>query len=389
MKKYILLLFLNFLSIFIISTNNAYAIENPLTNPNNKIGMHILFDHELIPASKLINSTGGDWGYVTIVIQAGDKDLVKWQKFMDSAKQNHVIPIVRLSTEGDYFNTKVWRKPNDNDILDFANFLDSLDWPVKNRYIIVFNEVNRAEEWGGELSPAEYAKLLNYAITLFKSKNPDYFIISAGLDNAAPNQANTYMNQYNFMRQMNISVPGIFSQIDGLSSHSYPNPAFSQHPSINSLTNINSFQYEQALAESLSNKKLPVFITETGWSTEAISDSIASNYYKIALNTVWDNPSIVAITPFLFQGQGGPFQKFSFVNSDNTYNQQYYAIKNYQKTKGKPSLTKKVLSAETRLDKPNSVTTLKSLDFSKHEISKDRIIYPKPVGEIFKWLLRL
>src|SRR3989344_2503379 len=112
--------------IFFFSTYPAYAVENPLGVPNNKIGIHILFPEEIDQASSLINTNGGDWGYVTIPIQAIDKNLLKWQAFMDRAKTLHVIPIIRLATEGDYFNTKVWRKPTGEDVLDFANFLSSL-----------------------------------------------------------------------------------------------------------------------------------------------------------------------------------------------------------------------------------------------------------------------
>ena len=45
---------------------------------------------------------------------------------MDESKKLHIIPILRLATEGDYFDKISWRKPKYEDILDFANFLDSL-----------------------------------------------------------------------------------------------------------------------------------------------------------------------------------------------------------------------------------------------------------------------
>ena len=93
------------------------ASENPLDHPNNKFGVHILFPSELPDAAKLVNSNGGDWGYVTIPIQAGDKDVTKWQDFLDQCGKLHIIPIIRLATEGDYFNTAVWRKPSPLDIL--------------------------------------------------------------------------------------------------------------------------------------------------------------------------------------------------------------------------------------------------------------------------------
>lgn len=393
-KKLISSLIFIFFFYFQLFSTKAYAVENPQSVSNNKIGIHILFDHELKAAAELVNTNGGDWGYTTIVIQSGDKDLEKWQKFMDLAKQNHIIPIIRLSTEGDYFNTQVWRKPTDLDIIDFANFLDSLDWPTKNRYVIIFNEVNRGEEWGGILNPKEYAELLSFAVTIFKSKNPDYFIIPAGLDNAAPNVANLYMDQYNFMRQMNTFVPGIFNQVDGLSSHSYPNPGFSQPPNVNSPMGINSFQYEQALVKSLMAKNLPagrqalpVFITETGWSAEAITDAKIAEYYKSALNSVWNNPNIVAITPFLLQGSGGPFQKFSFFDKHGGFSQQYLTIKNIPKVKGAPVMPNKVLAAETKSEIDTASTRI--VDFAKHKKVTARIVVDKELKGVFKWLLKI
>src|SRR6266403_1297570 len=127
------------------SARTAFAIEDPLAHPNNKIGIHILFTTEIPQAAKLINSNGGDWGYVTIPIQSTDRDRKKWQSFMNTCKKYHVIPLIRLATEGDFTDTAVWRKPQMNDIIDFATFLNSLSWPTQNRYIIIFNEVNRAD----------------------------------------------------------------------------------------------------------------------------------------------------------------------------------------------------------------------------------------------------
>jgi len=198
--KLLTVFFTIIIAIIFQPAQQTFAIENPFSSFNNKFGIHILFPEELSNAANLVNSSGGDWGYVIIPIQAGDKDIIKWQQFMDTTKKLHLIPILRLATEGDYFNTKVWRKPEETDIVDFANFLNSLDWPVKNKYIVVFNEVNRADEWGGEVNSAEYANLLAYAVNVFKSKNQDFFIISAGLDNAAPEAPPQYKNEYTYLK---------------------------------------------------------------------------------------------------------------------------------------------------------------------------------------------
>jgi hypothetical protein len=342
--KYFFIIF--FLFLFLLPTS-VFAIENPLDRPNNKVGIHILAPSELDKAAELINTNGGDWGYITIPIPSGDKNLGKWQTFMDHCRSKHIIPILRLATGGDYYNTAVWRKPTQEDIIYFATFLDNLRWPTKNRYIIVFNEVNRGNEWGGEVNPEEYAKLLQFAVTMFKSKSSDYFIISAGLDNAAPNQGMTYMDQYDYLKAMNVALPGIFNQIDGISSHSYPNPAFAQPPSRDSLTGVASFHYEQELINNISGKKLPVFITETGWSTKQVSDENITHYYEQTFATIWNDDSIVAVTPFLLEALEGPFQQFSLIDPDGKQNSAYETIKSLPKTKGFPYLSvNNVLAAE-------------------------------------------
>jgi hypothetical protein len=384
-KFFIVLLLLA--SCFLLPTR-TYAIEYPLNKPNNKVGIHILFDTELTQAAQLINTSGGDWGYVTIPIQVGDKDLVKWQKFMDTVKKYHIIPIIRLSTEGDPFNTQVWRKPTHTDIMDFANFLDSLDWPVKNRYVILFNEVNRGDEWGGSLNAAEYADLLSFGVTVFKSKTPDFFLISAGLDNAAPNRFPLYMNQYEYMRQMNDAVPGIFNQVDGLASHSYPNPAFAQPPNTTSTMGTGSFIYERKLAKTLSQKDLPVFITETGWSTAAVSQETQATYYQQAFTTIWNDPNVVAVAPFVLQGSGGPFEKFSLLDASAHPTKPYDAIKNLTKVKGAPTLTATVLAAETHRSSDDKTKTPK-VNFNKKPVGRKPFLPMSFVMEAYKWLVKI
>lgn len=270
---------------------------------------------------------------------------------MDQAKQLHIIPILRLASEGDYFNPSAWRKLTLLDMLDFANFLESLNWPTKNRYIIVANEPNRGDEWGGTPNASEYAKILSYATTVFKLKNPDFFVISAGLDNAAANTS-IAMNEYSFLRQMETAVPGIFNQIDGIGSHAYPNPAFAQPPEVQNSESIASFKYESDLISQFTTKILPIFITETGWSTDVVSDSQIASYYQQAFKSVWNDSRIVTVTPFLLNAGGGPFSQFSlFRNGNSTL--EYKELFQLPKVKGLPPLTPNVLAAE--------ITTLQNI----------------------------
>jgi len=376
--KYIIGFFL-ILIVSLLIPKNSLAIYDPLSKPNNKIGIHILFPSELSKARDLVNSSGGQWGYVTIPIQAGDKDIKKWQNFMDEAKNLKLIPIIRLATEGDYFQKESWRKPKDEDIIDFANFLDSLSWPVKNRYIIAFNEVNRSDEWEGEANPEEYAHILSFTSDTFKSKNSDYFIISSGMDNASITRNGTY-SQYDFFRLMDITVPGVFGKIDGISSHSYPNPAFSQPPEVVNKMSISSFVFEKELIDSMANKDLPVFITETGWDQKEVTEKVTATYFKTAFDNAWSNEKIVAITPFLLSAGPGPFEKFTLLKTDGSKNEVFKSIEEYKKIKGEP-----ILNSASEKSKSNISADIPVKDFSKvNEIENEN---GREIKLFVKWLL--
>lgn len=366
----------------------VYAIEDPLAKPNNKFGIHILFGNELEDAATLVNSSGGQWGYVVIPIQAGDRNLEKWQAFMDKAKKLKVIPIIRLATEGDYFNTKVWRKPKEEDVLDFANFLNSLIWPVKNRYVVVFNEVNRDDEWGGEANPSEYAQLLSYASTVLKSLSSDFFILNAGLDNASIN-GNSAINKMTYLQRMNQSVPGIFNQIDGFNSHAYPNPAFSQPPSVQSAMSISSFRVEKVLIVQLSEKKLPIFITETGWSAKAVDDETRAAFYDEAFAGAWADPDIIAVTPFLLLAGGGPFEQFSFINKEGKPTRQYNALEKIVKVLGQPTQNSNPTPTPQVLGSDTSKTENLPLLFFSSKQEKKKISSAVAAKDMFSWFFGL
>jgi len=385
MKRLLIIFLITLFAVYFLFPESSFAIEDPLSLSNNKIGIHILFPQEINLAASLINSNGGDWGYVTIPIQAGDRDIIKWQKFMDDAKKLHVVPIIRLATDGDYFNTTVWRKPTKEDVLDFANFLNSLNWPVKNRYIVIFNEVNRSDEWEGNLDPKEYAGILSYSISTFKSLNADFFIISSGLDNAAPNSTGTFMNEYDYMRAMNDAVPEIFNLIDGLGSHSYPNPGFKQMPYILTSQSIDSFNFEKNLAFRLNGKNLPVFITETGWSRSALPENQIAEYFKYAFAYVWSDKNIVAVTSFLLQSGQGPFSQFSLMNEDGQCSQIFLALQGISKIKGNPTINSDIDISLNAVPTNLPIKTFPSkVQYKTMPLEKTNF-----VEDFFKWLLKL
>jgi hypothetical protein len=178
-KKY-----LSFLLIFIILVSGltclpgyTFAIENPSARPNNIYGIHILDENDLEDAAKLVNSSGGDWGYVTLVIRKDERDSQRWQKTFDKMRRLHLIPIVRIATI--QVNSH-WEKPVQGEIDGWVSFLNSLNWVIKNRYVIIGNEPNHAAEWGNELNPQEYADYLSTLSEKLKNESGDFFILPAG-----------------------------------------------------------------------------------------------------------------------------------------------------------------------------------------------------------------
>ena len=130
---------------YLLLITPTFAIVDPLAVPNNKFGIHILqaIPDESSPAASLVNSSGGDWGYVTVLIESKDRDEHKWQKFFDELRRKHLIPIVRLATKP---VNSYWERPYEKEYEAWAEFLNRLNWPTKNRYVTVYNQNNQQKE---------------------------------------------------------------------------------------------------------------------------------------------------------------------------------------------------------------------------------------------------
>lgn len=309
----------------------------------NKFGIHILETNEVDQAAELVNSGGGDWGWVTIVLRINDLDQEKWQKFFDNCRRLHLIPLVRLATE---IENNFWRRPELADIDRMANFLNNLNWPTQNQYLIVFNEPNHAKEWGGEINPSQYAQILSYTIEKFKEKNDHFFILNAGFDLAADNSAGT-MDVYRYWQIMNQTVPGIFDQLDGWSSHPYPNPGFIGKPNDQGRKSIIGYRWEiTVLKNDFSlNKDLPVFITETGWPyqdsaklkvqnsklSDFLDQKTVTEYTRAAFDIWLADQQVQAITPFVLNYHAAPLDVFSWLDQEGKDHPHCQAIREMEK----------------------------------------------------------
>lgn len=313
------------LSFFFLFALPAKAIYDPLSVLNNKFGIHILDTSEVERAAELVNSSGGSWGYVTIPIRANDRNLPKWTKFMEEAQRLHIIPILRIASfpvDPPGGEASHWMAPNEYDLVDFANFLDELPWPIKNRYVVVYNEPNHEGEWGGFVYPQEYARVLDRAIDIFHQRGPDFFVISAGMDASS--------DPYSYYQRMLAAWPGVLNKADGLAFHAYGNPAFSAYPNIYSPVNVTSYRYELDFLRRLGVTEKPIFITEAGWKN--------GGWLKFAFENVWREDKLIAVTPFLLDARTEPFVSFSFLDANGNFKSFAREVMVIPKTQGQPQI---------------------------------------------------
>lgn len=353
---------------FFLLCKPAYAIVDPLGVPNNRVGVHILDPNEISAAAKLVNSNGGDWGYVTIPMRSNDRDFEKWYKFFQDARALHLIPIIRLAT---YPVNNVWETPTVYDLVDFANFLDNMPWGTKNRYVILFNEPNHADEWGGQINPFAYGRLLADAKDIFKSRSQDFFLLSAGLDMSSAN-TNSSEDALQFYRQISAVQPDWYVSIDGLAVHAYPNPGFSASPFSKTRYGTTSYKYEEAALAKLGYTGKPIFITETGTINQ-------SDFYEPSFDQIWNDPNIVAITPFVLFAGSADFANFSLLDTNHLPKKSYNDILTLNKITGSPLLSNVTISqsptfsSPAESESPNFVQNLSSFWHSLIGLKKNTL----------------
>jgi hypothetical protein len=324
-KKILIFTFVFVLSLMSLAPA-ARAQEN-----NNKFGIHIIDESDLEDAAALVNSNGGEWGYVTIVIREDERDASRWQKIFNEMRRLKLIPIIRIATKLDGPN---WEAPKEEEAVNWAGFFNSLNWPVKNRYVVLFNEPNHAKEWGGIVDPAAYANTYRHYRDILKKFSLDFTVLPAALDLAAPT-ARATMSAEDYYSGMHDEDNFIFTIYDALNSHSYPNPGFSGDVKDTGKTSINGYKWETSFLRNFGlNTDLPVFITETGWIKSV--KSLEENY-KYAFENVWNDEHVVAVTPFLLNYLSTPFSDFSWKDPETKeFEPQYYSVQSITKEKGDP-----------------------------------------------------
>lgn len=277
------------------------------------LGIHLLSPSELPQAQKLLDTKDNTIHFVTVPFTYDDlnyKD--RWQKFLREAHDAHIKPLLRLTTR---FENGSWVVPDRSDVMRFATFLTSLTWYDDDLTVILFNEPNHANEWGGNIDPAGYGAIADFALDWFKTESKKYVVLPAGIDLAATNGGGT-VEAFLYWKQVFVSSPDLLEKLDGWTSHSYPNPGFVADPWKTDKKSLRGYEHELDFLSQYTKKELPVYITETGWNHDELSDYEVQRYYQTAYKNIWNHdPRIKAVTPFLLQGAPGTFAPFSFLDA--------------------------------------------------------------------------
>lgn len=333
MRKVIFSVILYALPVLSIVAGFLIQPRSALASP--ALGIHLLDPNELPQAADLAEGTADNPGAVTVVLRSDDHNLSKWQTFFDLAAKHNIIPIIRLATT---MEPGGWRRPTKKDIVHHATFLNFLNWHRDSLPVIVFNEPNHAGEWGGEVNPEDYAEVFDFTASWFHTEPKHYIVMPAGLDAAAPNGSST-MDSFTYLRRMFAAKPELGQKIDALASHAYPNPGFIGSPYDQGKNSLRGFTHELTLFKEFTQKDLDVYITETGWrSTPSVSNKI-TEYYSYAINNIWKDDKIKAVTPFVYAAASGPFQEFSFTNPNGSPTLQYQFLKQSKQASNKTALS--------------------------------------------------
>lgn len=344
--------------LLLCSPGETYAVVNPLETPNNKIGIHISDVSDIPAAADLVNSNGGEWGYVTIVIREDQREVEQWQNFFDELRRKKLIPIVRIATRSE---GAVWVRPLADGAPKWAEFLHSLNWVTKNRYVVLFNEPNHAKEWGGSIDPAHYAQITKVYRDALKSQSEDFFVLPAGVDISADSNK-VSLNPETFYEIIHKTNPGYFTQFDGWTVHAYPNPNFSSPPTSKGRNSIWGYAWERDLLSNYGlDVNIPLFITETGWihnerGTHGLEPKLIGSYLESALKYAWSDPKIAAITPFILRYDAPPFEQFSWMVEAKPL-EHYRQFQSVVKIKGIPEKDNKAQLVDSFLPETLSINT--------------------------------
>ena len=311
------LLVLAALIVAVLLVSLLALLQPPPAQPDmSRLGIHLLLDDgrqqwptELWPLHIEEAARVTAPGAIAVqLVRADDLDPQRWQQFLDLCEQFDLTPVLRMATTWDV-QQQAWLAPvPDSDgtyasvARAYADFIAALDWPTVP-HIILLNEPNRGDEWGGQPDAAAYARFLVESSAAIRASTPDLRILNAALDLYAPNTGGqpfadgfVYQDAGSYLTAMLAAEPDLFEHVDIWNSHAYPQgftqPPWEQRYQVDLLnaaqsdlvlppagTNnrgVNGYEWELWLLDQLGVEAPPVMITEMGYRY-AVEDSPAED----------------------------------------------------------------------------------------------------------------
>ena len=275
---------------------------------NNIIGLNVARlrrDRYIWAAAELVNANGGDWGYLTVVFTAAERDSAQGEVFLqqllDRCFEQHLQPIIRVATRFDV-GTETWSRPEPDDAERWRAFLEKGRWPTKRVWVIAGNEPNLGREWGGEVDSASYAAYLSHFIDVF-ADSERFKVVNGPLDASNGTEMPQMQDAYEFLGGMEAAVPGIFTRLSGWASNPYSVPHHGDG------LRYTHRAYEAEL-ETI-GRDMPVLITEAGHLNTGDEHEIAQ-FYAEAFRDWMADPRVVAVTPLFWHPDRGVYWMFDF-----------------------------------------------------------------------------
>jgi hypothetical protein len=320
--------------------------------PNNIMGLNVARLHQdryIYVAADLVNANGGDWGYLTVVWTAQDRDTsggaFLLQQFLDRCYEQHLQPIIRVSTRFDP-TVQAWTRPEEDDAERWRAFLELANWPARRVWVIAGNEPNLGREWGGAVDAAGYAQYLSHFLDVF-ADSERFKVVNAPLDASNTTNLPEMQDDFEFLGEMDAAVPGIFERLPAWASNPYR--VLHQGDDLR----YTHLAYEAELAAI--GRDMPVLITEAGHLDTGDDQEIA-NFYKQAFSDWMADPRVIAVTPLFWHPDRGIFWMFDFDTSGKmTYKSPTYdVIYNLPHVHGSPDF----VTAQANVDRSSPATAL-------------------------------
>lgn len=284
--------------------DGAVAQDQPVVeSANNIVGINVVrwTDPPVLRATaELVNSNGGDWGYVTLLVGDDDRrEPARLQRLLDESGRNRLTPILRIATQYDP-QRKLWRRPSPYDAHLWRVAFAGLRWPTRLRYILVGNEPNLGHEWGGVVDPADYARYLN-TWTRVLAHDARYRIFNGALDASNDTLWPERMDEFEFIEGMRAAVPDVFERLHGWASSPY-------HFYWGTELRYTYRAYESELAAI--GREMPVIISE--FHPVYVDDPRhVAGWYATAFAHWQADPRVIAATPMFWNPEQDRFWMYA------------------------------------------------------------------------------